>query len=172
MRRGQQDALERWILNRFLDHLQSDPLFQFPIKISKSENPDFFVSFNDNKIGIEITSCVDPKEEAQRTADEKSDDNVVRSINLMDPTRPDRLRKLFIKTLSKKSEKCSTSVNHLLVYLDTDLAAFETAGDLLEILTSRELPVHQFDSIWVYENQFLFELVSQRVVSDRSAFDI
>ena len=133
--------------------------------IEKDENPDFFVTFGTTIYGVEVTSGVDPKEEIQRTADAKKTDRVNRDYYLMDPARPEKLRKLVFELLRKKTKKCSPSVDQLLVYLDTDLAKFESATGLLETLSKEPLPENSFSSIWVYTECILLELKHPRVVS-------
>ncbi len=163
-RRGRQKELERFCFRILLEFQNNNNMLKFPVRVEESENPDFLLINRDCKIGIEVVEASDPSEQAEWTAFEKraqsSIDPVTREIDLMNPERKCNFRRLVQKAIYSKAKKCSSNVDELLIYANTDWDNFEDLEWKLSALDCCENPGSRFSSIWVISGRDVFNLTS------------
>src|SRR5262245_55183376 len=64
---------EWWCLRRYVFSLSAADKIEFPIRIEKSDRPDFRCEFAARSLGIEVTTATTPEDEAAMTKQERAD---------------------------------------------------------------------------------------------------
>ncbi len=173
-RRGKQDCLERFVLNRFFKYQLKNFLFDFPITVSKGENPDFMISIGNRKVGVEVGEACDPREQTEWTENEKraceTDEFAIRNIDLMNPDRSKQFSEILNQAILKKCIKASDLCDELLLYSNTDSDSFEDADWKLAALSSLPDCMARFSKVWLLSGKDLIEL-RERKVHVRDATD-
>ncbi len=163
-RRGRQKELERFCLRLLLLHQNRNGLLEFPLVVEESENPDLVMSGPRIRIGIEVVEACDPREQAEWTQFAKtraaSEIDIWRDIDLMDPLRNLKFKNLVQVAIDSKAQKCSESVDTLLVYSNTDSDDFEDFSWKKSALTECILPRSRFKKIWIISGDDVFDLIS------------
>ncbi len=163
-RRGRQKELERFCLRLLLLHQCQNGLLDFPVTIQESENPDFVLNCDGHKTGVEVVEASDPNEQAEWTAREKrslgSVRPILREIDLMDPDRMSKFRALVEKTILSKSKKCSSGVDELVIYANTDWDDFEDLEWKTSALAGCRQLGRKFSKIWILSGGDVFTISS------------
>ncbi|TYB82020.1 hypothetical protein [Maritimibacter fusiformis] len=162
--RGHQKELERWVFNRFLRAIVPTGEFEFPIIVQEGENPDFFFSAGQARLGIEVTEAVDPEEQAQWTQEARdartSKELIVRGMDIDTPGRSQMAHTAVRSAHTRKIAQCSPATDALLMYLNTSATLFEDAQNVLSWLDGAIPRNTRFQRVWVLDEKDLFELKS------------
>ncbi|NOD85859.1 hypothetical protein [Ruegeria sp. HKCCD6119] len=163
-RRGRQKELERFCLRLLLLHQCQNGLLSFPVKVEESENPDFVLTSDGSSTGIEVVEASDPREQAEWTAHEKRGlgfgEPIVREIDLMDPDRMAKFGALVEKAILSKAKKCSSGVDELLIYANTDWDDFEDLEWKTSALSGCNQIGRRFSKIWILSGGDVFTVSS------------
>jgi len=173
-RRGKHKELERHNLNRFLRGRGDAFLIGFPLHVSEGENPDFVICENGREYGMEITvACLQAEQvrwtEVAKDAREQANDPTWKGPHMGpvgDEVLVDGAYVEWVRNaIAKKTAKCSTGCDQLLVYLNTLNDMFQESYEpeaQLEALSEISVENSQFEKIWVLADKRLFELVSKK----------
>jgi len=161
-RRGNQKDLDRFVLRLFLLKVENEKVFGFPLEVYEDENPDFVIVGEKSKVGVEITEACDPDEQSEWTRDarlvEQSGQPLVRSVDLMEPNRGNKLRDIVQRSVDRKTNKVSDDCSALVIYLNTSSAGYLDCRWHREALATIKIPIGKIDNVWVVNGEDLIEI--------------
>lgn len=97
---------ERWCLKHYLEILDRNNILTFPLKIEKSESPDFLISDDTGKRGLEITEGTTPQYQLSLTHQDKNpEDTSVESLQIFNQTDPPPSSEEIEKSLRRRNDK-------------------------------------------------------------------
>ena len=88
------DHVERWLIARVLASLGETGALAYPLRVQKSERPDFLITQNGDVSGFEITEAINPQSAQVESLPEAQQENTVIDVGHFKWGKKHRLKKL------------------------------------------------------------------------------